>query len=159
MGRIHAYVVVSGGGWCQCSNWRGVAACRERCLIQQKKLFNRAYCLPGCLPGCVLSTLNGATLWDWAITTDPSKSLSLFHNTSIVFPWKLQRSLPIPPPHPAYSNGWQPSVRRRTFWCLFEIFFSLTWVNAPWFFLKCPVQKMIRTIWQTILLISWTTLI
>ena len=40
-----------------------------------------------------------------------------------------------------YSNGWQPSVRRRTFWCLFEIFFSLTWVNVLWFFLMCPVQK------------------
>ena len=97
-------------------------------------------------------------LWDWAITTDLSNSLSFSRKTSVVFPWKPQHSPLSPPLHPVCSNGWQPSVRRRTFWCLFEIFFSLIWVNTLWFFLKCSVQKKFPMIWQTIPLIFWTTL-
>ena len=57
-------------------------------------------------------------------------------------------------------------TRRKISWCLFEIFFSLTWENVPWFFLNCPVQKKFPMIWQTSIfyfyfilfyfLISWT---
>ena len=121
----------------------------------QKQEFQKgnSYLLPGCLPGCVLITLNGARTLrlgdhNWAFKQP------FFISQNFRSPSLKTSTLPaatIPPPHPVYSNGWQPSVRRRTFWCLFEIFFSLTWVNALWFFLKCPVQNKIPTIWQTVL--------